>query len=237
MLVSITAFLLFCAVLACLLMSKLTLLSLVSRVSFALEPHPTSNMRMEGHVALAMLSVAVFVPHAWALLLSLWKSCYKSRPNNPNPSLNALLVTFLFVVLEMAGVVLFFFVVAPRITSADTLVAMTIVFAATACAWMRQKDRPFDVNDNVGRPLLDLTEVSTNGTRAWSPTNRSIGLGLERSNQEKYVTIMGFIMQVLLVLGFPVYLYFFTHTPIWACALLPVSVMMVSIAWVPQLQE
>lgn len=229
--VSLAAFLLLLAVAVCLVFSKLALLSLVSTLSWGLQPSVSDER--SSHVALAMILLAVVLPHVCALLVGLWNWCYRSRTNNPNPSLYAALATVAFVVLETAGIALLLFVIAPRISSAESLVAMQMVFAGVTFAWMRQRDRPIEDMD----PVLPPLHVPRGTSGRVHPRPHAFGLGLERGRAEKRSSVLGFVIQLLLVLGFPVYLYFFAHAPIWTCVLVLVSVLLIGLAWVPQLQE
>lgn len=220
-------------------MSKLTLLTMLGGVSNSVIVGASPDDRLEGHVAAAGVVLAIFVPHAWAFALSIWKSCYRSRKNNPNPSYNACFWTLVLVMLEVIGVLILCFVVAPRCTSVDTLVAMNIVFVGSLFAWMRQRNWTPEM-----RPLINPLQNFNGSLNTSYAGSRSPGghdndfstFQLRRSSSEMKAVHLSFVAQLLLVLGFPVYLYFFTGTEIVACVLLLVSVTLISVAWIPHLQ-
>ncbi len=149
-LVAFFAFVSFGATTACFVTSKLTLLSLWAAASSGIAQggaHPDAAAVKLGHQALVLVVGATFIPHAWAFVLSVWKTMYKASQRNPWPSVHACGWTVLLTLCEVVGVLSFSFMLAPRLASAENVVVMMLVFSSTLLSWARKPYR--NVSDDT----------------------------------------------------------------------------------------
>lgn len=229
-LLMVVTFLMFCFVAGCMMMSKLSFLSLSEKFQLASKKKDGSP---ESHAALLLMTLTILVPQALGVIQSVLKSCYKSRRSNPSPSVNAMFYILLVALLEATGISLYVLLVVPQVPSALCLVIMNGVFAVPALVRCLSSKKGMAPRRGVDEPLLNIDNPSLDEMEAV----QSIGF-FEKS---ALWTACG----AQLGAAFYVPMYMLANDDVMGkgpagidtAVLTAASMLMISVAWLPSIQD
>lgn len=127
-------------VLAGAVLSKLSVMALVFAMSGKFKDDDPDAIR-RSYTAFVMLATCMFVPNFLTFIQSVWRSCYRSKRNDPSPSMASTCFIFIQCVAEVGGSVLFMLSVGPRVQPALLLLFMCSMFLAPAITrlWAARK--------------------------------------------------------------------------------------------------
>jgi hypothetical protein len=210
-------------------MSKLSFLSLAEKFQVA---HTKRDSSPESHAALLLMVLTIMLPQGLGVIQGVWHSCYKARRSNPNPSITAMFYILLVAMLEATGISLYVLVVVPQVPTAMCLVIMNGVFSVPAL--VRCIAAPVNKpRRGVDEPLLNVDQPSVDDIEVQS----SVGVFHKGLLWAAAAAQLGAIVYV------PTYMLANGDVlgagpgGIDTAVLTAASMLMISVAWLPSLQD
>ena len=213
-------------------MSKLSFLSLAEKFQKA---HSERNASPESHAALLLMVLTIMLPQGLGVIQGVWHSCYKAKRSNPNPSVNAMFYILLVAMLEATGISLYVLVVVPQVPTAMCLVIMNGVFSVPALMRCLAESTAPKRRTGLDAPLLNVnSNPSSEEVDARNPVGSVLHKTLLWVAAGAQLGAIVYVPSYMLangdVLGAG-------PGGIDTAVLTAASMVMISVAWLPSLQD